>query len=962
MKMFKFLGVSILILMSVEVVAQNGIIRGTVIEDNNGEPLYGVTVVIKGTTNGAITDFDGKFQINATPGTYDVQASFVSFQTVTISKLEVSENEVTLIDQIRLREDVEMLEEVVVTAEVVKTTEAAILTVKRKSANLLDGISAANFRKIGDSDAASAAKRITGVSIEGGKYVYVRGLGDRYTKTLLNGVDIPGLDPDRNSLQMDIFPTNVIDNIIVLKSFTADMPADFTGGIVNIETKDFPDEPTLKVSTSFGLNPSMHFNSDYLSYEGGGKDWLGYDDGTRDIPTGESVDIPQFADVVGNPDGSQGQQYRQILESFNPNLAAIRQNSFMDYSLGASYGDQRQVGNNALGFNIALSYKNSTEYYEDAIYGRYGLSGDPSVTEMEVREYQTGDYGTNNVLIGGLAGVAYKRDKSKVRATLLHLQNGESNAGIFDYENSDQGANFNAFQHNLDYSQRSLTNLLVAGEHVNSDGSWKFEWKASPTKSNIEDPDIRFTRYRVDAGNITIGTESGFPERIWRFLEEENLVGLAGATRQYKFKGREAKVKFGFGHTYKARDYKIQNFALNVRNIPLTGDPNELFLEDNLWPYQGNASRGTTFETPFIPDNPNQYDARIDNSSAYISNEFEPLDKLKAVIGVRAEKYVQRYTGQDQLGVNVLDNEKVLDILDFFPTANLIYQLKEKQNLRFSYSKTIARPSFKELSYAEIYDPITGRTFIGGLFRDADDVAGVEYWDGNLKETDINNFDLRWEMFQNGGQTISVSAFYKSFNNPIEIVQFATQTGSFQSRNVGDGRVIGGEFEFRQNLAFVSSTLENFTLNGNVSITDSQIKMSATELQSRINNAREGQTISDTRNMAGQAPYLVNVGLSYDGLANGFDAGLFYNVQGETLQYVGIVDRPDVYSVPFHSLNFTASKVFGTNERMRLSFKVSNILNDDREEIFKNFNASDQIFTSRSPRTTFGFGFSYSIL
>ena len=238
--MYKLFVTGLFLLCSVFVFAQNGTIRGTVIEQATGEPLYGVTVVIKGTTNGAISDFDGKFFIQAEPGIYDIKASFVSLRTLTITGLEVKSGEITVIEQMSLQEDVEELEAVVVTAQVSKSTEAALITVKRKSANMLDGISSASFRKIGDSNAAGAIKRVTGVSIEGGKYVYVRGLGDRYTKTMLDGVDIPGLDPDRNSLQIDLFPTALLNNIVILKTATADQPADFTGGLVNIETKEFP--------------------------------------------------------------------------------------------------------------------------------------------------------------------------------------------------------------------------------------------------------------------------------------------------------------------------------------------------------------------------------------------------------------------------------------------------------------------------------------------------------------------------------------------------------------------------------------------------------------------------------------------------------------------------------------------------------------------------------------------------
>ena len=305
----------------------------------------------------------------------------------------------------------------------------------------------------------------------------------------------------------------------------------------------------------------------------------------------------------------------------------------------------------------------------------------------------------------------------------------------------------------------------------------------------------------------------------------------------------EVITNFGTAYTYKQRDFIIRNFAINVRDLELTGDPNEIFAPENLWPMDGIVTSGTTYEASFIPVNPNQFSSNINNYAAYISTEFSPVAALKAILGVRMEYYVQRYTGRDQLGYNILDNDIVLNDPGFFPTLNLIYSLSEKQNIRASASKTIARPSFKELSYAEIFDPISGRTFIGGLFRDANDLAGVEYWDGNLVSTDIYNFDLRWEIFQKSAQMISVSGFYKKFINPIEIVQFATQIGSFQPRNVGDGEVLGAETELKQNLDFMGSFFENLSITANFTYTRSRIELSKTEYDSRSENARDGQVI-----------------------------------------------------------------------------------------------------------------------
>jgi len=944
--------------------AQNGTIRGSVFDEATGEPMISVTVAVEGTTRGITTDLDGKFNLSLSPGTYNLRLSFVSYETVTISNVKVNAGSVTLLGNIILKSSSIGLSEVTVSASMTRNTEGSVMSIKMKSPNLMDGISSANFRKMGDSDAASSIKRVPGISVEGGKYVFVRGLGDRYTKTILNGVDIPGLDPDRNTMQMDIFPTSIIDNIIVHKSFSAELPADFTGGVIDIAVKDFPDEKKGNIFAGSSFNPDYHFKGDYLTYKGGSTDFLGFDDGTRAIPA--TTDIPLFANVLNNPGGSQGKRYREILENFNPTMAATKKTSFLDYNFGVSFGNQIPVKKVTIGYNFGFTYKTNIEFYENAEYGRYGLSSDPDVTELEVREFQKGNFGVYGVLMSGLGGIAVKTKKSKYRVNIIHLQNGESKAGVFDYVGSDQGSNFSGIQHNLEYSQRSLTNVLIDGKHSLRDSRWDIVWKLSPTLSVINDPDTRFVRYVTDNSDFRINTESGFPERIWRNLSEINLMGIVHLSRQYMFRGKMATLNFGGSYGYKERDFIIRKYMLNVRNVPLTGDPDELFRTENLWPLNGiSFTSGTTYEPGFIPSNPNQFNSSSQNGAGYISTELTLLKGLRVIAGVRLENYSQRYTGRNQLGTIVLDNEKVVDDLGIFPALNLVYNLTPNQNLRFSYAKTIARPSFKELSFAEIADPISGRTFIGGMFRDADDVAGKEYWDGNLESSDIHNIDLRWEIFQKEGQMISVSGFYKYFIKPIEIVQYATQTGTFQPRNVGNGQVLGAELEFRQNLGGITKRLSRFSIISNISVTKSRIELSLTEYFSRTENARTGQEIERYREMAGQAPWIINSGLSYNGEKNGFfsgfEAGLYYNVQGTTLQYVGIADRPDIYTLPFHSLNFTTTKSFGRDKKFQLGFKIDNILNDKKESVFRSFNPTDQFFTKLEPGITYHLKLSYSL-
>lgn len=936
---------------------QSGIIRGTVYDDATGETLIGVTVLVKETTHGAITDFDGKFEVKAPVGVYDLQISFVSFETVTIQGVEVIADRPVILNNIRLKEAISELDEVVVTAEIIRDSEIAVNLIKQKAPNLLDGIAAASFQKIGDSDASDAVKRITGVSVEGGKYVYVRGLGDRYTKTTLNNVDIPGLDPDRNSLQMDIFPTNLIDNMMVYKSSVAELPADFTGGVVNIETKDLPDERIFDVSFGLSYNPSMHFNKDYIQGNTGGRDFLGYDDGTRALPD------EARNEVIPSPvSGHSEQEINQFLRKFNPVLGATQQTSFMDYSLSFTSANQYGLWNShKLGYIFSASYKSSTMFYDDVVYGEYQKYIDPTRNDLRYATIQNGIKSERNVLLGLLGGLAYKSTNSKFKFTALHLQNGVNTAGQFYIENDGEAvgqSGYKAFSNNIEYNQRGLTNLLINGEHHFQENEWNIDWRVSPTFSSIEDPDVRKTAFTYSNTDTTFSAGAGGnPSRIWRELEEMNLVSKVDVLRNHLFFGRPSKMKFGASHIYKDRDYRILSYDLQFFGAqPDFGiDPNNVLLEENLYP-NGTLYYNSGNNTP----NPNEYNSNINNYGVYVSTEFNPTESLKAIIGLRGEKYVQKHTGRDveyaSLGTgNNLVDEVVLDAFDLFPSANFVYSFKENRNLRFSYSRTIARPSFKELSFAQIIDPLTNRIFNGGLFQYSD-------WEGRLTETRINNIDLRWEMFLPMGQILSISTFYKTFSDPIELVRIQEQQTSteYQPRNVGDGNVIGAEIEFKKSLSFISESWNNFNIGGNITLVESKINMTNREFNARRQYQKEGENIKDTRQMAGQAPYIINASIGYEDFETGFDAGLFYNVKGSTLYIVGGGLFPDVYTEPFNSLNFNLNKTFGPNQNASFNFGISNILNDKREEVYRGYNTEDKPFTAFSPGRSFSLGIKYS--
>lgn len=945
---------------SLNAFAQKGTLRGTIIDDETAEPIFGATIYIQSEGTGTTSDFDGKFELQLDSGEYTLRISYISYQTIEIEDVEIDEGEITNLGNIRLNPAITELEGVVVTSSRVTISEAAIMTAKMNSANVIDGISAEAFSKIGVSDAAEALKNVTGVSVEGGKYVYVRGLGDRYTQTMLNSVEIPSLDPDRNSLQIDIFPTNLINNMVITKTAVAEMPANFTGGIVDIETIDFPEEPIYDFSMSFDYNPDMHFNSDFLTYDGSNTDFLGFDSGARELPEGAGN-----SDIPSPISGNSSQEVYDFVNGFNPTLGPYTATNFANYSASFTLGNQYNVfDDKKLGYIMSLTYKSSSNHYSNYQLGEYQNQPDPTAYDLIYATRQNGTLSEQSVLLGGLTGIAFKTDNSKYKLTAMHLQNGESTAGNFFIDNSQDApgqSGYTADSYNLEYGQRSITNLMLNGVNYFDNTNWEVNWRSAMTFSSMTDPDIRKTAYTLSltgANPRFNAGAGGFPSRIWRYMDEVNYANRLDITREYDLLDMPAKLKFGGSYVYKERDFEILSFNMQFFGAQptLEGNPSEILVDENIY---GNG--GTIYYQSGNPDpNPNAYNSNVNSYAAYVSNEFSLFEKLKIYVGLRAEQYTQRHTGRDALFAqggtgNNLDNEKVLDGLDLFPSTNLSYELGEDQNLRLAYSRTIARPSFKELSFAQILDPVSDRIFNGGLFA-------IGEWDGNLRETYINNIDLRWEKYMGLNEMFSASLFYKSFQDPIELVRIQVQQTSseFQPRNVGDGEVYGAEFEIRKSLGFISESIRHFGISTNVTLVRSVIDMTEQEFIARKNGEKEGQNVDDTRDMAGQAPYIINAGFTYDNAEAGLDAGFFYNVKGETLTAVGGGLFPDVYSQPFHSLNFSLNKRLGEEGKSSVSLNVTNILDDSRDEFYQGFNTADQIFSSYNEHRSISVGYKYS--
>ncbi|QXP80256.1 MULTISPECIES: TonB-dependent receptor [Winogradskyella] len=920
---------------------ETGTVTGKIFDGEFNDVLPFANVIVQNSSTGTTTDFDGEYKLTLDAGTYTLVYSFVGYETKAISEVVITANNVTEVN-VTLNPSSAALSEVVITTSVRRNTEESVLNLQRNSAVLLDGLSIESIKKSGASNIASAIKSVPGVSVQDGKFVYVRGLGDRYTKSILNGMDIPGLDPDKNTVQMDIFPTNILENIIVKKSGSADLPADFTGGVVDIITKDFPSKKAISFSLSTSYNPDMTFNSNYVTYEGSGTDFLGFDSGDRDLPISPTNTVP-------NPASSDNSSLEGITRSFNRTLAAERQSSAPNFSFGFNYGNQFDIGDNRLGLIASINYKNDTKFYEGFENGVYQKNEDRSVNDLRFDRRQIGDLGENNVLLSSLVGLSFKTDNSKYNLNILHIQNGESRAALFT-QNTEISNDIDVNKDNLEYTQRSLTNFLIGGQHSLAENDFIIDWKVSPSISRVYDKDVRLTTFIINNdGSTSISSDAGFPQRLWRDLEEVNATAKVDFTKKYNLFNNQAALKFGALGSYKQRNYDIYKYEVAFRSVNTSGfdgDPNAILDPSNIWTPETNS--GSYIRGNFEPAN--SYESTQNTAAVYVSNEFKITDKLKSIIGVRAEYFTTLFTGQNNSGTEIYNDKKTIEELDLFPSANFIYEANEKSNIRLSYFRTVARPSFKESSVVQISDLLTGITFLGNI---------------DLQPSYINNFDARYEFFGEKAQMFAISGFYKRFKDPIELVAYSfVAPNQFTPRNSPEAQVLGLEFEGRKNFSFISESLSDLSLNVNVSIIDSKIEMAkgeGQEYESRQQFARDGETIDDTRELQGQSPFLVNVGLNYNNTDSGFETGIFYNVQGKTLEVVGFGQNPDVYTQSFNSLNFNLSKSFGKDNRSKLSLKVDNILNDDKLSQYESYGDATANFSLRNPGTTFSLGYSMSL-
>jgi len=921
-----------LLIFTLLVFGQQGTIRGKVTDDETGEELIGAAILIEATVQGSSADLDGNYTIeDVKAGTYRLRCSFISYETQLITDVEVKANEVTLMD-IKLTTVSLGLEEVVVTAKAVRDTESALLTMQKKSASVMDGISSQQISKSGDSDAAGAVKRVTGVSIEGGKYVYVRGLGDRYSKTTLNGAEIPGLDPERNTVQMDIFPTNAIESMIVYKSFSPNLNP-FTGGLIDIVTKDFPEAFNVNFSASFEFNAQSSLNYDFQTYEGGNTDGLGFDDGTRDFPV-QPVDIPLYPT---NRDALD-----ETTMKFNKIMEPNTETSFLNQNYSLAVGDQVKLFGKPLGFTVGLSYKMDELFYNDGERGLYKLT-DANAQVLNTEQKYNETAGQTETLLGSLVSLNFKlNNNNKLGYVLLYNHSGIKNAFYHIGEKPSDEIGMIIQNRELGFQERSIFANQLKGEHFIE--SWgKINWIVSYTTSKQTEPDLRFftNSYYTDAiGDAQFEINPSkykVPSRFNRGMDELNMDSKIHFELPFTFLGGNSKFKLGTAYVYKDREFTEEKIDYQAQIQYYNGSVSDYLEDSNIGQnhpmYDPITRQNYGLYVQNATDTRNSYTGLQSVIGGYAVVDLHFTPKFRAELGLRYEGNQMETESKKK---NIQKGE--LNDNDILPAINLTYTVADNMNLRLAYTRTLSRPTFREIAPFASFSPVAP-TIVGNP---------------DLSRSLIDNIDLKWEYFMKPDEIISFGLFYKNFTDPIEMVDNPVAVNpEISYQNVEQARNYGFEIEFRKSLDFIHA-IRNMFFGVNFAYIRSEVAIDPLELESIRALVPDHPY---TRPLFGQAPYIVNGILGYKSNKLGLSANLVYNMTGERISLVTKGGTPDVYQQPLPLLDLNIQQ--NLSKHFVLTLKAKNLLNSISKEVY-HYKDIDYSYYEFSLGRVFGLGIAYN--
>lgn len=913
--------------------AQTGTVKGVVTDKNTGDAMFTTNVYLEGTATdgtklgtsgklrGGSVDIDGSYVITNIPvGTYTVVGTFVGYDDARTENIVVKEGETVVVDFTMEEGGATILPGATIKAKRVTRSENAMMGMQKRSVVVQDGISANEMSAGGRSNAADAAKQITGTSVVGGKYVYVRGLGDRYTAAQLNGAALTGTDPYVNSAPLDLIPSNLLDNMIVAKTATPDLPGNFSGGVVKLNTKDFPERMTLNFSNSISYNDQSSFNSNFLTHGGGGTaEWFGYNDGSRSLPsilndaeTQRKLSSPTYY-IIARTDDAEAAILDETSKALNTQMEALPQQSFTNYSTAISFGNQYQVAGNTLGVIFGANHSRNYTHYEDAVNQAWDITGveaEELFTYFNLRDTRSSE----NPVVAYMGGLTYEIGDNHT-VGVLHLYNHDTEK-ISRYQRGSipgivSGSDKVFETRTLQFTERGLTTTQAKGSHFFPNlHNISVDWVGSITSSFQNEPDLRFF------ANETVGdsmyfisiSEYDLPNHYFRELTDNSQEFRVDIKIPFtKLVDNVNYIKVGYRIYEKERDFEEYRFSIKDRDgEDYMGDQDAYFGPENTGVIGYDSIFNRHIIGNYVVNNSkisNNYTGRTFINAYYVMGVYEITKKLKFSGGGRLEQTIMNITSADTTQM-----EGDINQWNFFPSANLIFAYSDKTNIRGSYSQTIARPTMRELAPFVAFDFIGGFLYLGNP---------------DLRTTQIDNYDLRWEHFPRTGEVIALSAYYKHFTDPI-VKAYNTNAINPEIifQNTNDADVFGFEFDYRKKLDFIGPKFKNFKFNVNFSYIISRVALDTSEYNTL---AQINEEIDNYRPFQGQSPFLVNGILSYNNAEKKFSANLNYNFFGKRLAAIGLQGLPDVYDRARGMLNFQVRKQFG--EHLNCKVGINNILN-----------------------------------
>ncbi|WP_128547400.1 TonB-dependent receptor [Larkinella soli] len=896
---------------SLTALAQTGTLRGSVKDAKTKEVLIGATVRIDGTQLGTTTDVEGAFSLSNVPvGNHKVVVTYVSYKAKEIPGVRVESGNSTVIDT-ELDEEGTSLQEVVVRASRATNTEVAVITEIKQLKPIAVGISAQQIQRSQDRDAAAAIRRVPGVSIVDNRFVLIRGLGSRYNSVLINDVITPSTEVESRSFSFDIVPSNILDRMIVYKSGSADLPGDFAGGVIKIYTKRRPDQNFTDVGVTVGYRPNTTFRN-VQTHSRSGLNFLGLWGADQQIPSS----FPSRSSDFNNLNAAQRAAYARLL----PNTWGLKNVSLSpDVRVAINLGRRLDIGGIAASNITSINYSQTNQVadvglniYENGLtandlFERYNDANYQRSSRLGVLHNWTLRFSPNFIL-------EWKTMFNQLSTTETVDRQGQL---VID------GVDVRSYSER--FENRTIANTQVSGEHTLSELT-KVNWIASYGYSGRWEPDwkrARFLRITGATGpdgqpqpyQLSVPTQPN-PVDVGRFYSKlnENVFSLV-SNYEHTFGNptdREpSRIKAGIYAERRARDYSARFYgyqSLGNASAILRQDIGSLFSPQNVTGQPGGLSLldGTR--------DLDSYEGFNTYGAAYVSGDLSLGTRVSLTAGFRGE-----FNNQTLESVVVNQKKTLVDrsVFSPLPSLNFTYKLNDKQNVRLAYSATLNRPELRELAPFNYFD-----------FNLLADVRG----NTALKTATIQNFDAKWELYPTPNELISVTAFYKSFVNPIETFLLPSANGlAYTFTNAKSARNYGVEVEFRKGFPNAAGTfLQNLQVVGNASLINSRIDLGdviqAPDLSGAIQNYPLAGTTDIKRPLANQSPYLVNAGLYYADPKTTWEANILYNVAGQRIFAVGNLDNPTVYEMPRNVVDLNISKTFNKQFEVRLG--IQDILNN----------------------------------